>query len=190
MRGISALVAGRVRRLRLVVARATPGPLLVRLTVWSSALVALALPYPLGKVLDPTGLTALVVVALLPAVWPYTRVVSFVVIGAGFEWLAATTYYGEQVTVWRLVMMAGALYVVHTASALAAVLPYDTVVSPGVLARWLLHAAAVVAVTAFFAVLAVAGSASLGDRTSVVAAVLGVTVVVALGWLLARWARR
>jgi hypothetical protein len=181
--GLTALVTGRVRRARLVAARTMPGPLLVRLVVWVSGFVAVALPFPPDVLFDARGIAILLAVAALPAVGPQTRVVSV-------DWLAATTYYGETLTAWRLTVMAGALYLVHTGAALAAVLPYDTVVSPGVLGRWLLRTAAVIAATAVFATLALAGAGLLGDRTSVVAAVLGVAVVVPLGWLLARWSRR
>jgi hypothetical protein len=184
------LVAGRIRRARVMLARTMPGPLLVRLTVAMSALVALTLPYPVRVLTQPTNLAGLVLVALLPAIWPYTRIVSLVILGAAFGWVAGTAFFGEQVTVWRITAMAGALYLTHTTAALAAVLPYDTVVSPGVLAGWLLRAGIVIAATAGFAFLMTAGAERIGDRSTVVAAVVGVAVVVPLGWLLARWARR
>jgi hypothetical protein len=188
-REVREFATGRVRRLRVMAGRAMPGPLLVRLTVWMSALASLALAYPLGVLLDLRGVMALIVVAALPALAPHTRVVSSVLLVAAAGWLAGTTYYAEPITPWRLIAVAGALYLTHTGAALAAVLPYDTVVSPRVLTGWLLRAGAVIAATAAFALLALAGAARLGDATSVVAAVLGVVAVVPLGWLLARVAR-
>jgi len=180
------LIAGRVRRLRLMAARAMPGPMLVRLVVWVSALAALALAYPLSVLLDLRGAAAIVAVALLAALGPQTRLVSFVILIAAFGWVAATTYYAEPVTPWRLAAVAGALYLTHTGAALAAVLPYDTVVSPGVLAGWALRALAVVAATAVLSLLALLGAGVLGDRTSVLAAVAGVAAAIPLAWLLAR----
>jgi hypothetical protein len=109
-----------------------------------------------------------------------------VILIAAVGWLAATTYYAEPLTGWRLVAMAGALYLTHTGAALAAVLPYDTVVSPGVLAGWALRALAVVASTAVLGLLALVGAVVLGDRTSLLAALVGVAAAIPLAWLLAR----
>ena len=51
--------------------------------------------------------------------------------------------------------LAAALYLQHNLSALAAVLPYDAIIGPGVLLRWLARAGAVVALTAGLALFAV-----------------------------------
>ena len=43
---------------------------------------------------------------------------------------------GERIELWRLLGLAAPLYLAHSLAALAAVLPYDAVVAPEVLARW------------------------------------------------------
>src|SRR6185369_12203884 len=131
-----------------------------------------------------------VLVALLPTVFPRTRMVSFVLFTAAFGWMVSTAGFGEPITTVRLVALAGTLYLLHSGAALAAVLPYDTVLAPRVLLGWTVRALGVVAVTAGLGVLAVSGARLFGGRTFLVAALAGVALVAVLGWLLVRLARR
>jgi hypothetical protein len=182
--------ASRVLRGRDLLARATPGPTLVRLVVWVLGVVALVVAYPADAVFDTRGGLAIALVALLPVVFPRTRMVSFVLFTAAFGWLVSTAGFGEPITTVRLVVLAGVLYLLHSSAALAAVLPYDTIVAPRVLLGWALRALGVVAVTAVLGVFAVSGAQLFGGRTYLVAALAGVAMVALLGWLLVRLARR
>src|SRR6266508_4406281 len=65
--------------------------------------------------------------------------------------------FASALTVWRLAALAGALYLLHTTAALASVLPYDTIVAPGVLLGWLVRAALVIVLTVAFAVAVMLG---------------------------------
>jgi hypothetical protein len=190
MQELQDYVSSRALRGRDMLARATPGPMLVRLVVWVLAVVALVIAYPTEAVLDTRGGLAVVLVALLPTVFPRTRMVSFVLFTAAFGWMVSTAGFGEPITTVRLVALAGTLYLLHSGAALAAVLPYDTVLAPRVLLGWTVRALGVVAVTAGLGVLAVSGARLFGGRTFLVAALAGVALVAVLGWLLVRLARR
>jgi hypothetical protein len=186
MNELTAYFSSRIGHARDMAMRAMPGPMLVRLAVWFWAVVALGLAMPEELVTSLRGALVLLVIGLLPALLPRTRMVSLMLFTAVVGWLATTAAFEEPIATWRLVALAGALYLVHTSAALAAVLPYDTVTSPGVLAGWLLRALGVVALAVPFGALAVAGSGLFGGRTFLVAAIAGAGVVCVLGWLVAR----
>jgi hypothetical protein len=174
VRGMSALAAG---------------PMLVRGAILAAGLVALGLAAP-AALLTTRWAALLLVIVVLPVVMPRGRFVTLFEFATVFGWLASTTAYGEPVTVWRLVAVAGAMYLVHTSAALAAVLPVDAVVSGRVLAGALARAGIVVALTALFCLAVVVGVPLLGDRAYLAAAVGGLAVTAGLGWLLALLARR
>jgi hypothetical protein len=96
----------------------------------------------------------------------------------------------EPVTFWRLVGLAAALYLGHSLTALAAVLPYDAIVEPEVLARWLSRAFLVVAASAALALALLVGSAVWGGEPLLIASLLGLGVAVGLAALLAWLLRR
>src|SRR5262245_44416632 len=162
MRELVEYFSSRINRAHDMALRAMPAPVLVRVAVWFWAAVALALAMPGDVVLSLRGGLVLLAIALLPALLPRTRMVSLVLFTAVVAWVVTSVAYDEPISTWRLVGLAGALYLVHTGAALASVLPYDTVTSPGVLVAWLLRALGVVAVTALFGALALAGSGVFG----------------------------
>lgn len=135
-----------VRRFR----RTTPGPLLVRTGVFVTGLLGLLLAWPFSLVASPAALVC-VVVATLPALGPRGRLPGAVIVLAVTGWLVATLRYGEAPTYLRLVVLATALYLHHNLAALAAVLPYDAVIAPGVLLRWVARTGVVVVLTAVLA---------------------------------------
>jgi hypothetical protein len=182
--------SSRVMRAHDMVARATPGPMLVRLMVWVLGVLALMLAYPAEAIFDFRASLAMVLVAVLPAVFPRTRMVSFVLFAAAFGWLVNTAGFGQPITAVRVVALAGTLYLLHNGAALAAVLPYDTVLAPGVLIGWFARALAVVAVTVVLGAVAVAGAGVFGGRTFLVAALVGIATVCLLGWLFVSLVRR
>jgi hypothetical protein len=135
-----------VRRAR----RTTPGPLLVRAGVFGTGLLGLLLGWPFALVAGP-GAVVCLVLALLPAFGPRGRLPGLVILLAVTGWLVATLRYAETPAYLRLVLLATALYLHHNLAALAAVLPYDAVVAPGVLLRWLARSGVVVVLTAVLA---------------------------------------
>ncbi|OLB78333.1 MAG: hypothetical protein AUI14_13560 [Actinobacteria bacterium 13_2_20CM_2_71_6] len=139
---------GRVDEIAARVRRTTPGPLLVRVGLFVSALLA--------------------------------------VLG----WLISTLAYGVGPDFLALILLATALYLVHTLAALAAVLPHDAVVAPGVLLRWLRRAGLVLGLTAALALFAVVVPPYLGDHAYLVASLLGLVLMVATVGYLARLVRR
>jgi hypothetical protein len=180
----------RVELVRRMVARATAGPLLVRAAVFGCAVVSLVLAFPVEMVVNaPAG--ALLVVALLPALRPRGALVTVVIFIAVLGWMINTSLYVEPITVWRLAALAGALYLLHTTAALASVLPYDTVVVPGVLVGWLLRAGVVVVLTAGFAVAVMLGVLPIGSgRSFLIASIAGLAVMASIASLLAYLRRR
>jgi hypothetical protein len=180
----------RVELVRRMVARATAGPLLVRAAVFGSAVVSLVLAFPVEMVVNaPAG--ALLVVALLPALRPRGALVTTVIFIAVLGWMITTGLYVEPITVWRLAALAGALYLLHTTAALASVLPYDTVVAPGVLLGWLLRAGVVVVLTAGFTVAVMLGVLPIGGgRSFLIASIVGLAVMASIASLLAYLRRR
>jgi hypothetical protein len=176
-------------RLSGAVRRTAPGPILVRGGVYASALLALLLAWP-AEIVTGRGFLVLIAVAALPVLAPRSLVVTLVILVAVAGWLAATTAFGEPLTYLRLVPLAAALYLVHTLSALAAVLPYDATVSPGVLTGWLARAGIVVLLTAALALFAVAIPVYLGDARYLAASLVGLVMMAALAGYLARLVRR
>jgi hypothetical protein len=180
---------GRFDDLVTSVRRIGPGTVLVRGALFVAALLAQLIAWPAGVVLGRTVLL-LVVVALLPVLAPRTLMVTLSIFAAVLGWLVSTTAYGEGLTYWRLVVLAGAVYLTHTLAALATVLPYDAVLSPGVLSRWLLRAGAVVALTAVVALFALLVPVYLGTHRYLAASLVGLALTIAVAGYLAALARR
>ncbi len=136
------------------VRRTTPGPLLVRSGVLVAGLIGQLAAWPPDLVFTP-GIVAMVVLAALPALAPRGLMTTIAIIFAVVGWEISSIAYGLQPTFWRVLLLASGLYLQHNLAALAAVLPYDAVIAPGVLLRWLLRAGAVLALTAALALFAV-----------------------------------
>jgi hypothetical protein len=179
----------RIARLKRIIARATAWPFAVRLTVFAAAMLAQGFAYP-ARTLLGGPLVAMVLLAALPALWPRTAAVSTFWLITVTGWIFATTLLDGVTTLTRLVGLSVCLYVVHTGAALAAVLPYDAVVDPVVVARWLLRAAVIVAGSLGLSVAALFAVSDLSNRTYLVATLLGLVPAVAVVWLLAVVSRR
>ncbi|MCW3838716.1 hypothetical protein ONA70_01210 [Micromonospora yasonensis] len=179
----------RVRALRYAVNRVSPAPLLVRAGIFLTVLIGFLVAYPV-EALVPRSLLALTVVAVLPAVGPRRVWPTFAALVTVGGWLLATVGYDRPPALWRLVATASLLYLAHTLCALAALLPYDAVVDPDLLLRWLGRAGGVVLASAVLGiVLAWLGGVG-GDHGFQAVTVAGLLVAVALsallGWLLRR----
>ncbi|MCI0689036.1 MAG: hypothetical protein L0Y54_17660 [Sporichthyaceae bacterium] len=134
-RALADTVRGRFTELVRQVRRSTPGPAVVRAVTGLAALVALGVAAPLPVLLSSKA-ALLVPIALGAGVFPRTRWVTGVALLAVAEWVAATVGFGEAVQLGRVALLASSLYVMHSGSALLAVLPYDCAVPSGVLLRW------------------------------------------------------
>ncbi|SCE79616.1 hypothetical protein GA0070607_1691 [Micromonospora coriariae] len=182
-------VTGRVRAAQDAFARISAAPLMVRAGIFVTVLAGFALAFP-AEVLSGRPLGFLAVAALLPAVGPRRVWPTFAALVMVGGWLLATDGYGRPVALWRLLALAALLYLGHTLCALAALLPYDAVVDPELITRWLLRAAAVLLGTAVLGVLllqvAGMGGESGHQWVTVLGLLLAVGTAALLGWLLRR----
>jgi hypothetical protein len=169
--------------------RMAPGPMLVRGALFLAGVVAQAVAWPVAVTFNSTGLL-LLLAAAVPMLAPRTRLVSAFLSTGVLGWLVATTAYGESVAYWRLVILAAALYGVHTLAALAAVLPMDAVVSADVLAQWLLRAGTVVGLTVIVALFTLVVPAYLGGHRYLLASLLGLAAMIGLAGYLATLVRQ
>jgi hypothetical protein len=182
-------VRGRFDAVLLQARRIGPGPMLVRGGLFFAALLAQLLAWP-GEVTVGWGGLILLLVAAATTLAPQTRLVTVGILAAVAGWLASTTAYGEPVAYWRLVLLAASLYAVHTLAALAAVLPFDTIVSASVLAQWMMRAGLVVALTLVVAMFTLLVPAYLGNDRYLLASLVGLAVMIALAGYLAALVRR
>jgi len=176
---------GSIDRLRTVVARTTAVPLLVRFAIWVAGSAAMLVALPPSMLRSGLGLF-LVGAAAMPAVAPRTPVVTAITLVPVFGWLLSTSGYGTPVTLWRLLALASLLYLVHDTAALAAQLPYDAIVSPGVLLRWSARVALVLAGTVFMGTYVLVAGELFGGPGTLVATVVGLAAAVGVAAVLAR----
>lgn len=179
----------RVRALRYAANRVSLTPLLVRVGIFVTVLVGFLVAYP-AEMFTARSLLALTVVAVLPAVGPrrvWPTFAALVMIGG---WLLATAGFDRPIALWRLLAVAALLYLAHSLCALAALLPFDALVDPDLIARWLTRAGAVVLASAVLGILLVWLGEAGGGRGFQTVTVAGLLVAVGLsallGWLLRR----
>jgi hypothetical protein len=135
-------------------------------------------------VLGP-GALVMLVVATLPAFAPRGRLPGLVILVGVAGWLISTLVYVEVPGFLRLVVLAGALYLTHNLAALAAVLPYDAVIAPGVLLRWLARTSVVLVMTAVLALFGAVAPQYVTGRY-LIASLVGLALVGATVGYLAR----
>ncbi len=181
-------LSDRVARARRIVARATAAPLAVRLVVFAAAVGAQGFAYPV-EAFTGSPVVLVLLVAAVPALWPRSAFVTVFLLFTAVGWLAVTTVLGSTATLPRLIGLSVALYAVHSAAALAAVLPYDAVVDRLVLARWLLRGVLVLAVATVASVAAMRWAAGTAPRTYLAATLAGLAAAPAVAWLIARSTR-
>ncbi len=180
-------VKSRVDRVSTMFDRARPGPMLVRATVLVATCGAFALTLPANVLGSPAALL-FILVAMLPAAAPRGPVPTGIIAIIGLSWLVNTGFDGAQINVWRLGSLAILIYVIHAGCALAAVLPYDSLVSPGVFRPWAIRAGLVAAMTFGVALFVLAIPSLIGTNHHLVAAtlagfVLMITIAIYLSYL-------
>ncbi|MEU4569307.1 hypothetical protein [Micromonospora sp. NPDC023956] len=182
-------VVDRVRAARHAARRATLVPFLVRAGVFLTVLVGFTVAFPVD-VWFGDALPALLVTALLPALGPRRFWPTFAALVAVGGWLHGTFNQGEPIGLWRLLLLAALLYLGHTLCALAALLPYDAVVDPALVVRWLVRAGGVILAAGVASVLLLTLAGVGGERGALPVTIGGLAVAVAvtavLGWLLRR----
>jgi hypothetical protein len=178
--GVRNLVIDVIRKAR----RTQPGPALLRAVAGLAAVAAFAAVAPQSRqafVFIPLGVAV--------ALFPRTRIVTIAAVVAILLWLIDTIGVSS-IPVGRLAVLAGSLYVMHSATAIASVLPYDAAVAGAVLGRW---ARRVAVVTAVGVGVGLAGMALIGQlpaQRSIIGPIVGAVVAAALVAVLALQYRR
>jgi hypothetical protein len=176
-------------RLRAVaVRRVKPAPLLVRTTAAVAALIAMVSALPVTG-MGASGVVRAAAVIAVPAVFvgvlPRTRWVTMHAVVTVLLWVFSSVGLNEPAGPGRVALLAGALYVMHAAATLAAVLPTDAVLAPGVAGRWAARTAAVTVVGLVFGVGGLLATQGLPEVQSMVGPIVGWFVAVGLAGLLA-----
>ncbi len=172
-----------------VLRRATLVPALMRLTVGVAGLGGLSAGF-FSSVLPPTAYLGFAVLALMTALLPRTLLPTAMIFLAAFGWLTSGVDYGAGAGFVRLWLLSVLLYVMHSAAAMAAVLPYDALVMPGTLRSWRRRGVAVTILTGVVAL----GVAELPDLVhgprQVLGSVIGLAVTLAIAGYLTVLGRR
>jgi hypothetical protein len=182
-------ITARIDRSRRAVSRATLMPLMIRLGIALSFLLAIVVAWPV-EIAVSRYLAFLFAVALYPAVAPRGRAVTVTVLVAVAGWILDTTWFDARVALWRVLALATLLYIGHTLAALAAVLPYDALVNLDVVTGWLARALLTVLIAAVLIVVALGLTSALGGSAFLIATLVGLAGAVGATLLLARLLRR
>ncbi|HCT75841.1 MAG TPA: hypothetical protein DGT23_04465 [Micromonosporaceae bacterium] len=169
-------------------ARLTPGPLMMRAVVFVSTAVGLWAASP-AQFSSPRLLAPILVVALMPALAPDSRLVGLIMVLIVGAWLLSTLGFNEPAAVGRTFAVACALYLTHSSAALAAVLPHDAIVDTSVLLRWAARRALILTCAGIVTAVIVLLAPAMTPSTSFFALFAGLAVVAALLAVLARSAR-
>ncbi|MGK5680938.1 hypothetical protein [Actinoplanes sp. URMC 104] len=184
-----ASVTRRLSGARRTLTRATVLPFLVRCGIGVCGLIAMSVAWP-AQLSGTRYFAPLAVIALYPAFAPRGRGATFAALVVVGGWLADTAFYDSPVALWRVLAIASSLYLGHSLTALAAVLPYDAVVNADVVGLWLARALAVVLVSAVLTVFALGFTAELAGGPFLVATVIGLAGAAGATLLIARLVHR
>ncbi|BBH66169.1 hypothetical protein ACTI_28540 [Actinoplanes sp. OR16] len=182
-------ITRRAGRLRTTLSRATAVPVIVRSSVFLTGLLALAAAWP-AELLASRYFALLAVFALWPALMPGGRGGTAVALLAVAGWLLDTAGFDARIALWRVLTLAALLYLAHTLTALAAVLPIDAIVNFDVPGLWLGRAAVVILISSVLIVLALGLTADLGGSAFQLATLAGLAGATVVTVLLARMAVR
>ncbi len=182
-------ITARIDRSRRAAGRATLMPLLIRIGLALSFVLAMIVAWPF-QIAASRYLVVLFVIALYPAIAPRGRAVTVAVLVAVGGWILHTTWFDARVALWRVLALATLLYLGHTLAALAAVLPYDALVNLDVVTGWLVRALLTVLIAAVLIVVALGLTSALGGSAFLIATLVGLAGAAGATLLLARLLRR
>ena len=182
-------ITQRLERAWTAVGRATLVPMLVRFGIALCLVLAMSVAWP-AELVGSRYMLLLFVVAIYPAFAPRGRGTTAAILTVVGGWVAGTSWYDTRVALWRVLAIATLLYLGHTLAALAAVLPYDAVVTLDAVAAWLMRAGAVVLVSAVLTVIALGLADDLAGGAFVMATLVGLAAAVGTTLLLAGLLRR
>jgi len=183
-------IGAQIEAARGVLARATAIPFVIRAAVALCGLIAMGVAWPSALVTYQLVAPLLLLVAVYPAVAPRGRGATFSALVVVGGWIADTVGAGARIELWRVITIATLLYLGHTLTALAAVLPYDAIVSFDMVGGWLLRAGAVVLVSAVLTVATLGLADDLAGGAFVLATIAGIACAVGATILIARLLRR
>jgi hypothetical protein len=166
-------------------ARTTPVPLILRVVVFLSALLGLWLAAP-AQASTPRLILLMAFFAALPGLFPGTRIVDAVMVSVLIAWVVTTLVAGEPAEPWRVFGIATALYVSHSAAALAAAVPYDAVVDAQVPLRWAARCGLVIMGAGLVTAAVVVIARSVTPGNSVIVLLMGLGVAIGTVGLLVR----
>jgi hypothetical protein len=166
----------RAERAATVLQQATAGPVVLRATLVVAALVGFAVTWPVHDLLT-TALVLPIVLALGVGMAPrsFFPTATIIAIVLGYLFNLAN---GASPDAWRPITAAGLIYIVHTGAAFAAVLPFNTVATPGLYLPLVLRTAFVIAITVVIGFVILAVPRLVGDHRLVSAAVVGMLAMV------------
>ncbi|MFI1990166.1 hypothetical protein [Actinoplanes sp. NPDC020271] len=179
----------RLSRIPTVVRRATVVPVLVRCGIALAGVFAMVVAWPIELVASQF-VVPLLVIAVWPAFAPRGRSATFAALVTVGGWIVDTAGYDSRIALWRVVTLATLLYLGHTLTALAAVLPYDGVVNLDVPGLWLGRALVVVLISAVLTVLALGLTEDLGGDAFQLATLVGLAAATGVTVILVRLTRR
>ncbi|HEY8454542.1 MAG TPA: hypothetical protein VIL34_03030 [Actinopolymorphaceae bacterium] len=176
--------------------------LLVRVLVWALGVGSIAVMLP-SQMYDGTyhqayGLSPVLVavvvgvLSLLPAVLPGSKVVLGFQVLVVVGWIIRTTFLGFPpgfLAVAGVLVLALLLYLHHSVSGLAAAMPLDARLVPGVVRRWLMRLAVPALATVVVGVPALLARSRVGPLPTVVVPVAGVVLALVTAALLVYAAR-
>ena len=165
-------IGSQLDRVGTMFKRATFEPSLLRVAITVAALIGFAVAYG-PTAFTSAGAPALLAFSVLTALFPRGALPTMTIVGIIGGYMISTAVLGTPISWWRLAVLAAAIYLVHTCAALAAVLPYDSVVSPGLFRPWLVRLAVVLLSSVIAAVAVLVMPSVLGDQRYWVASVLG-----------------
>ncbi len=180
--------ADAVARLR----RTAAGPAIIRILAGVAAVAAELVSLPADVSLGPDSVIVVAVAVLLAAavgLYPRDRWTGAVALICVAAWVVASVAYGDAPSLARVAALAAALYVMHAASALAAVLPYDCVLPPGVLLRWAVRQGGLLAAGLVAGMSGLVLVRLMNPAPSVAGAIVGALIAAALAGALAWQAR-
>jgi hypothetical protein len=166
----------RVERAAAIAEQATVGPVLLRTVVVVASLAAYAVTWPIHDFALGTAIVA-IVLSLGTGLAPRSFITTLSIIAMVLGYLVNVYDHGG-LTVWRPLVAAALIYIVHAGAAFAAALPFNAVATRGLFGPFVLRVAAVIAVTVVLGLGVLAVPNLVGSHRLVSAAVAGMIAMV------------